>query len=72
LSRLDPERSVESNVTVSPGRLLRTDIDRPPGSTNRRLFLDVEFDGRRPADLRAHLTVDGERLSETFTLVLRP
>lgn len=72
LSRLAPERLVESNVTVSEGRLLRTDIDRPPGSANRRLFLDVEFDGRRPADIRAHLTADGERLSETFNTVLRP
>ncbi len=72
LSRLDPERLVESNVVISAGRLVRSDIDQPPGSTNRRLFLDVEFDGRRPADIRAHLTVDGERLSETFNTVLRP
>jgi len=72
LSTLDAERLVESNVTVSSGRFLRADIDRPPGSTNRRLFLDVELDGRRPADIRAHLTVGGERLSETFTIVLRP
>ncbi len=72
LSRLDAERLVESNVTVSAGRLLRTDVDRPPGGGNRRLFLDVEFDGRRPADVRAHLTADGQRLSETFNIVLRP
>ena len=73
LSTIEAERLVESNVTISAGRLLRAEVDQLPGSTNRRLFLDVELEGRRAADVRAYLTVgDGERLSETFNILLRP
>ena len=72
LTKLPPQRLVESNVEVNGGKLLRAEIDRTPGSTNRRLFIDVEPEGRRTADIRAFLTADGKRLSETFTTQLRP
>ena len=66
------ERLVASSVEVNGGKLVRTEIDQPAGSTNRRLFIDVELEGRRPADIRAFLTVGGERVSETFTSQIRP
>ena len=72
LTRLPAQRLVESNVEVSGGKLLRADIDRPPGSTNRRLILDVEPENRRTAEIRAYLTADGKRLSETLSIQLRP
>ena len=72
LVRLPEQRLVESNVEVGGGKLLRAEIDRTPGSTNRRLFIDVEPDNRRAAEIRAFLTVDGKRLSETFSIQLRP
>ncbi len=72
LTELSEQRLVESNVEVGGGKLLRAEIDRTPGSTNRRLFLDVEPESRRVAEIRAYLTVDGKRLSETFSIQLRP
>ncbi len=72
LTKLAEERLVASNVEVSGGKLLRTEIDQPPGSANRRLFIDVELEGRRPIDIRAYLTVGGDRLSETFAGQVRP
>ncbi len=72
LTKLPPQRVVESNVEVNGGKVLRAEIDRTPGSTNRRLFIDVEPEGRKTADVRAFLTADGKRLSETFTTQLRP
>ncbi len=72
LARLPEQRVVESNVEVNGGKLLRAEIDRIPGSANRRLFLDVEPESRRAADIRAFLTVGGKRLSETFSIQLRP
>ena len=51
---------------------MRAEIDRIPGSTNRRLFIDIEPESRRTAEIRAFLTADGKRLSETFTTQLRP
>jgi hypothetical protein len=57
---------------VSGGKVLRAEIDRIPGSTNRRLFIDIERESRRTAEIRAFLTADGKRLSETFTTQLRP
>jgi glucans biosynthesis protein len=72
LARLPEQRLVESNVEVSGGKLLRAEIDRTPGSTNRRLFIDVEPESRRAAEIRAYLTVDGKRLSETLSIQLRP
>lgn len=72
LPSLAEERLVESNVEVSGGKLLRTEIDQPPGSSNRRLFIDVELEGKRAADVRAYLTVDEKRVSETFASQVRP
>lgn len=72
LAQLPEQRLVESNVEVSGGKLLRAEIDRTPGSTNRRLFIDVEPESRRAAEIRAYLTVDGKRVSEIFSIQLRP
>lgn len=72
LAQPPEQRPVESNVEIRGGKLLRTEIDRTPESTNRRLFIDVELESRRAAEIRAFLTVDGQRLSETFSIQLRP
>lgn len=72
LTELPEQRLVESNVEVNGGKLVRAEIDRVPGSTNRRLFIDVEPESRRAAEIRAYLTVDGKRVSETFSIQLRP
>jgi len=72
LAQLPEQRLIESNVDVSGGKLLRAEVDRASGSTNRRLFIDVEPESRRVAEIRAFLTLDGKRLSETFSIQLRP
>lgn len=72
LTGLPEQRLVESNVEVRGGKLLRTAIDRTPGSTNRRLFIDIEPESRKTAEVRAFLTADGKRLSETFSIPIRP
>jgi glucans biosynthesis protein len=72
LARLPEQRLVDSNVEVNGGKLVRAEIDRLPGSTNRRLFIDVEPESRKTAEIRAFLTSDGARLSETFTIQIRP
>lgn len=72
LTGLAEQRLVESNVEVSGGKLLRTEIDQLPGSSNRRLFVDVELESKRTADVRAFLTVDEKRVSETFASQVRP
>lgn len=72
LTRLPQQRPVEFNVEVNGGKLLRAEVDRMPGSTNRRLFIDIEPESRKTAEIRAFLTADGKRLSETFTTQLRP
>jgi glucan biosynthesis protein len=71
LAQLPEQRLVESNVEVGSGKLLRAAVDRTP-SSNRRLFIDVEPESRRAAEIRAFLTVDGKRVSETFSIQLRP
>ena len=71
LTGLAEQRLVESNVEVSGGKLLRTEIDQLPGSSNRRLFVDVELESKRTADVRAFLTVDEKRVSETFASQVR-
>lgn len=71
LTKLPEQRLVESNVEVNGGKLVRAEIDQPPGSTNRRLIIDVEPESRRTAEIRAFLTVDGKRLSETLSFQLR-
>lgn len=72
LTDLPAQRAVESNVEVGGGKLLRTEIDQPPGTSNRRLFIDVELEGKRAAEVRAFLTVDEKRVSETFASPVRP
>ena len=63
---------VESNVQANGGKVVRAAVDRVPGSSNRRLFIDVETEGRRPVDIRASLTIQGMAISETLSHVLRP
>jgi glucans biosynthesis protein len=72
LPTLGADQPVESDVEVSGGRVLRTFVDRTPDGTNRRLFIDIEPEGRRPADIKAAITLRGLRLSETLNYVLRP
>ena len=72
LASLGTEQVVESNVTVTGGKVRRTFVERVPGSTNRRLFIDIEPEPRRPVDIRASLTLHGIVITETLSHVLRP
>jgi glucans biosynthesis protein len=71
-SGFDADPLVESNVEVNGGKMGRVLVDRVPGTSNRRLFIDVETEGKRAADIRATLTIQGVAISETLSYVLRP
>ncbi len=69
---VDAKPLVESDVSAEGGKIRRVHVDRVPGTSNRRLFIDVETEGKRPVDIRARLTIQGVAISETLSYVLRP
>jgi glucans biosynthesis protein len=72
LSTLQPEQPVESQVTLSSGKLLRSYVECLPWQKSWRLFIDFQPDGKKPVDMRAQLKLHGKVLTETFSDVYRP
>lgn len=72
LSTLQPEQPVESQVTLSSGKLLRSYVEALPWQKSWRLFIDFQPDGKKPVDMRAQLKLHGKVLTETFSDVYRP
>src|SRR3546814_11992976 len=61
-----PARPVDSDIAVASGRLLHSRTEPVPGESTWRLFVDVQPDGKKPMDVRAHLRLHGEVLTETL------
>jgi glucans biosynthesis protein len=72
LSTLQPEQPVDSQVTLSSGKLLRSYVECLPWQKSWRLFIDFQPDGKKPVDMRAQLKLRGKVLTETFSDVYRP
>jgi glucans biosynthesis protein len=72
LSTLQPEQPVESQVSLSSGKLLRAYVEALPWQKSWRLFIDFQPDGKKPVDMRAQLKLHGKVLTETFSDVYRP
>lgn len=72
IAGLRPTQPVEADVAVSSGKLVRSRTEPVTGESAWRLFIDVQPDGKKPMDVRAHLRLHGEVLSETMTYTVRP
>jgi len=72
IAGLRPTQPVEADVTVSSGRLSHARTEPITAESTWRLFVDVLPDGKKPMEVRAHLRLHGEVLSETMTYTVRP
>jgi glucans biosynthesis protein len=72
IAGLRPTQPVEADVTVSSGRLSQARTEPITSESTWRLFVDVQPDGKKPMDVRAHLRLHGEVLSETLSYTVRP
>jgi glucans biosynthesis protein len=72
LPSLEPQQPVESDVSVTNGKVARTYVEALPWTRNWRLFIDFEPDGKNPIELRAKLTLRGLPMTETWTYLHRP
>jgi glucans biosynthesis protein len=72
LGSLRPEQPVEAQVTLSTGKLLRSQVEALPWQKSWRMFIDFEPDGKKPVDVRAALALRGVVLTETFSGIHRP
>lgn len=72
LDSLDPQQPVETNVSVSSGKLARIYVEPLPQRKSWRLMLEVEPDGKKPMDMRAALTLHHQTLTETWSYVWQP
>ncbi|MBX3498026.1 MAG: glucan biosynthesis protein [Alphaproteobacteria bacterium] len=72
IAGLRPAQPVEAEIAVSSGRLAHARTEPIPDEASWRLFVDVQPDGKKPMEVRAHLRLHGEVLSETMTYTVRP
>ncbi len=72
LDSLAPGQPVQSNVSLPTGKLKRSYVEALPEEKAWRLFLEVEPDGKKAADMRAFLTLNEQRISETWSMVWQP
>lgn len=72
ITGLRPAQPVEADIAVSSGRLVHARTEPVPEQSGWRLFVDVQPDGKKPMDVRAHLRLHGEVLTETMTYTVRP
>lgn len=72
LASLPPDRKLDSNVSLSAGKLKRSYVEALPEQKAWRLFLEIEPDGKKAADMRAFLTSNEQRLSEIWSMVWQP
>lgn len=72
IAGLRPTQPVEADIAVSSGRLVHSRTEPLAEQKRWRLFIDVQPDGKKPMDVRAHLRLHGEVLSETMTYTVRP
>lgn len=72
LNRLDPDVSIRAVAATSAGEISDLHTLPLPGDHGRRVsFRLIPLDGE-PADMRLHLEIDGERVSETWSYVWYP
>jgi glucans biosynthesis protein len=72
LDWLRPGQPVQGHVSTSSGKVSDVRVEPLGEKRGWRLVFDVEPDGKKPADLRAHLRLYDEALTETWNWVLRP
>ncbi|MFI5029277.1 MAG: glucan biosynthesis protein [Reyranellales bacterium] len=72
LTTLQSGQPVETQVTLSNGKLLRSYVEALPWQKSWRLFIDFQPDGKKPVDMRAQLKLRDKVLTETFSDVFRP
>jgi glucans biosynthesis protein len=72
ITDLRPVQPVEADIAVSSGRLVHSRTEPVPEEKTWRLFVDVQPDGKKPMDVRAHLRLHGEVLTETLNYTVRP
>lgn len=71
LDLLRREQPVEARITLTNGKLIGHRLELSPKGS-RRLFIDIEPAGKASVDVRAHLALRGEVLTETFLYELKP
>ncbi len=68
----DNEGRIEAVLETSSGHSSAPNVQQLPSGMGWRATFDLTPDGERPADMRLFLTVDGARLTETWTYVWYP
>ncbi len=72
LGLLRSSQPVTVVATVLNGKIRSQRVEAIPAKGIWRATLDVEPDGRKPPEIRAFLTLDGDTLTETWSLAVRP
>lgn len=72
LARLGTKVPVQAELTSSSGTLADLTVSRLPGARGWRASFKLSPEAEQPADLRLHLTLRGQRLSETWSYVWYP
>ncbi|MGD9880211.1 MAG: glucan biosynthesis protein [Reyranella sp.] len=72
LGALGPQQPLASDVALTNAKVSRTYVEALPWKRSWRLFIDFEPEGKNPVDIRAALTLQGARLTETWTNQYRP
>lgn len=72
LDILRPRQPVAVVATALHGRIRNHRVEAIPARGIWRATLDVESIGRKSPEIRAFLTLDGDTLTETWTVAIRP
>ena len=72
LPTLEPEQPVTSNVSLKGGKVVRTYVEALPSQKTWRLFIDLQPEQGKAADIRAFLVLRGKTLTETFSDLVPP
>lgn len=66
LRNLSDDSGIEAVVNVSRGEIVHSTVSRLENNGMWRLVIDLKASGEAPVELKAHLTREGERLSEIW------
>jgi glucans biosynthesis protein len=72
LSTLHPEQPVKADIETTKGKIDDVVLHKLPGTDTWRLSFRLQDVEKDPADMRAFLTLRGQRLTETWSYLYEP
>lgn len=72
IGNLSPDTLLKAEANISRGEIVGSAISRIANTGIWRLALDIRPAGSEPVEMNAHLSFEGERLSETWLYQWRP